>query len=103
MRRTAVTIALAAAIALSAAAPAYAVPYLSFGEASRQIGSTLHAKAHHGAVSGSLDAYCERYRRNKVGCDISWWSDDGYTRCGYGQVIATQRVYRTRIYDIHVC
>ncbi len=99
MRRLALVMALG--VTLSAPAQAAAVPYLTYGEAARQIGR--HLNRNYYVVSGTLDSTCERYRRNKVGCDFSVWMDNGDLNCGYAQVIETRGWYRSRIPFFEVC
>lgn len=99
MRRLALLMALGAVLVTPAQAAA--VPYLSFGEAARQLGR--HLNRNYYVVPGTLDSVCERYRRNKVGCDFSVWLDNGDLNCGYGQVVETWRWYRSRIPFFAVC
>ena len=84
-------------------AAATAAPYLTYGEAARSIGRTLHRQFDYGVIGGSLDPICERWRRNKVACDFSFWDADYNSWCGYGQVIETWDYYQTRLRGMHRC
>lgn len=99
MYRLAVVLAVALGLVLPSTAAA--VPYLTFGEASRQIGRHLHGDYY--VESGSLDTVCERYKRNKVACDFTFWFQDGDLGCGYGQVIETRTHYKSRLSNVRVC
>ena len=89
MKRTAL---IASVLALLAApSTAQAVPYLSYGEAARQIGKQLHKSARYGATRGSLVVDCYRVTRNHIFCYISFL--DGYRDpwCGRARVRENRR------------
>jgi hypothetical protein len=79
-------------VAVSPAA-ASAGPYLSSGEAKREIGRSLHRSAKYGAETGSLIAFCGRRSWSVVRCDILFRDWDGDTWCGWARVRETWSHY----------
>jgi hypothetical protein len=91
MRRLAPVVVAVALLALPASA--LAAPYLSFGEAARQIGKTLHKSDKVDVATGTLEASCWRLARNRVRCSIEFGDVYGGWYCGQGTVRATERWY----------
>jgi hypothetical protein len=97
MHRLAPVVVLAVGGVLAAPASAVAVPSLSFGEATRQIGKSLLKSDKVDATPGTLEASCWRLARNRVRCSIEFGDDYGDWYCGQGTVRETQRWYYTSL------
>jgi nuclear transport factor 2 (NTF2) superfamily protein len=91
--KRALVVALGVAV-LAFPAAAVAVPYLSYGEASRQIGKSLHRK-YTNVEAGSLETSCWRLAQNRVRCDFEYGDRAGNWYCGRGTVRETARSYYT--------
>src|SRR5688500_353076 len=83
-------------------ASAQAVPYLGFGEASRQIGADLRETFRYGAVRGSLVTDCRRLARNRVSCHISFRDSDYDSWCGKARVRENRAYYRV-LRNVSLC
>jgi len=81
-------------VGLAVPTPAYAVPYLGYGEAARQIGKSLH-REYDNIEAGSLETSCWRLAKNRVRCNFEYGDQAGNWYCGRGTVRETRRSYYT--------
>jgi hypothetical protein len=101
MKRAVCVLILGGVLALPA--PAFAVPFLSFGEAARVIGRNLHRTWEYGVVTGSLRADCWGRGRNRVGCYISFQDADHDYWCGRAYVRENRAFYSIAYRGMSLC